>query len=53
MSWLPLLLQIEVLKCNLEKADQEIYQLDDIVDKVVKVRVCLVGTAAHTVRAVP
>ena len=33
----PLFLQVEVLKCNLEKADQEINQLDDIVDKVVKV----------------
>ena len=33
-----LFLQVEVLKYNLEKADQEIHQLDDIVDKVVTVR---------------
>ena len=32
-----LLLQVEVLKYNLEKADEEIHQLDDIVDKVVTV----------------
>ena len=33
-----LFLQVEVLKYNLEKADEEIHQLDDIVDKVVTVR---------------
>ena len=34
-------MQMEVLKSNLERADSEIVQLDDIVDQVVEVCMCI------------